>query len=562
MKAWSCSCRGALRLGLALLAPLLCAAGTDISRYRIPMGPGGLLAESDTQTLAPWSMNLRLVFGYADKPLLWRYDDNTYERVISQRVDGEVSASLGIIQFVDVGIASRLTMYQDGPTGAGLGDLRGAGVGDLRLMPRIQFADERTYGYGGALIAEVILPTGEADKFRGNGTVAFRPKAIGSYTVSDKMRVLASLALHLRSETFVAGMRLEDDWEVHAGASYDITNPYLPFYASAELTAYAPATFSQSGQTTLEALLGGHGRVTETLLASVGFGVGLSSGIGQPNYRVLLGMAFSPKNEDQDGDGIADSRDQCPYVKEDRDDFDDGDGCPEPDNDGDGIDDIDDKCPNEAEDFNAFEDEDGCPDKSSLDTDKDGIVDAEDRCPTVPEDFDDFKDEDGCPETDNDIDGVPDSQDQCPDEKETINGIDDEDGCADEGEGVTQLVESQIEIKETILFESGKAILKAASKPILDQVALQILAHPEIIMVRIEGHTDSYGDANANLMLSQERAEEVRQYLIGRGIAPDRLQAEGFGESVPIASNATRAGRSKNRRVDFVIIQEAEPIEF
>src|SRR5262249_25783383 len=95
------------------------------------------------------------------------------------------------------------------------------------------------------------------------------------------------------------------------------------------------------------------------------------------------------------------------------------------DTDGDGINDDVDKCPQEPEDKDGFQDDDGCPDS---DNDSDGIPDAADKCPNEPEDKDGFQDDDGCPDPDNDGDGVPDAQDKCPDQPETKNGFQDEDG--------------------------------------------------------------------------------------------------------------------------------------
>lgn len=133
---------------------------------------------------------------------------------------------------------------------------------------------------------------------------------------------------------------------------------------------------------------------------------------------------------DNDKDGVTDEADKCPEEQEDRDGFEDDDGCVDPDDDRDGILDADDKCPRDPEDKDQFEDEDGCPD---LDNDGDGIEDRFDtKCPNTPEDKDGFEDKDGCPDLDNDEDGLLDDTDKCPNEAETINGIDDGDGCPDE----------------------------------------------------------------------------------------------------------------------------------
>ena len=129
---------------------------------------------------------------------------------------------------------------------------------------------------------------------------------------------------------------------------------------------------------------------------------------------------------DRDGDGIADSSDQCPDAPEDYDDFKDDDGCPDPDNDGDGVPDVNDRCPNAPGPRG-----DGCPRSVGSDRDGDGIADAFDKCPDDPEDKDGFEDADGCPDPDNDKDGILDAKDRCPNDPETYNGYQDEDGCPD-----------------------------------------------------------------------------------------------------------------------------------
>jgi outer membrane protein OmpA-like peptidoglycan-associated protein len=76
--------------------------------------------------------------------------------------------------------------------------------------------------------------------------------------------------------------------------------------------------------------------------------------------------------------------------------------------------------------------------------------------------------------------------------------------------------------------------------------------HPESVSVSVEGHTDGEGPAEYNRGLSQRRAEAVRDYLARKDIAPERMQAQGFGEDRPVQSNATSAGRAANRRVEFI----------
>jgi len=246
---------------------------------------------------------------------------------------------------------------------------------------------------------------------------------------------------------------------------------------------------------------------------------------------------------DNDNDGIKDDVDGCPDLAEDFDGFEDEDGCPDLDNDNDGIPDVEDRCPNEPEDFDGFEDSDGCPDILQ-DSDNDGVPDDMDKCPLKAEDVDGFQDEDGCPDLDNDLDGIMDVDDQCPNEPETFNGYKDEDGCPDE-----RPIEEKF-ILRGINFETGSAALTPDSYAVLDQVVRSLMAYPEV-KVEIKGYTDSVGDWDYNLDLSQRRADAVKNYLVNSGIAADRGVSKGYGEADPVASNKTAGGRAENRRIEF-----------
>jgi hypothetical protein len=160
-----------------------------------------------------------------------------------------------------------------------------------------------------------------------------------------------------------------------------------------------------------------------------GGGAGVIEGVGVPKYRVFIGIGYVAESRDRDGDGFNDQQDQCPTEPEDKDGYEDADGCPDRDNDGDAIQDDTDKCPTQAEDNDGFQDTDGCPDP---DNDVDGVLDAQDQCPDKQETKNGFRDDDGCPdEPDQDGDGVPDAKDQCKDKAEDTDGFEDTDGCPD-----------------------------------------------------------------------------------------------------------------------------------
>jgi outer membrane protein OmpA-like peptidoglycan-associated protein len=111
----------------------------------------------------------------------------------------------------------------------------------------------------------------------------------------------------------------------------------------------------------------------------------------------------------------------------------------------------------------------------------------------------------------------------------------------------------QIVIRRQVNFATDSAEILVSSDPLLTEVADALLRNPEIRLVEIQGHTDDRGGAAHNMRLSQERAEAVRTWLIEHGIAPERLEARGFGSSQPLVPNITAANRARNRRVQFVI---------
>ena len=154
---------------------------------------------------------------------------------------------------------------------------------------------------------------------------------------------------------------------------------------------------------------------------------------------------------------------------------------------------------------------------------------------------------------DTDGDGVPDIDDECPD----VFGPKETQGCPVTQAEAPKLVEvraDRIEVKQPLQFKPNRAVLLTDSLPLLQEVA-QVLKEARAVRVRVEGHTDRVGERDENLKLSQARAQVVREYLVGQGIEAERLSAEGFGWSRPIASNITKEGRSQNRRVEFRIVQ-------
>jgi OOP family OmpA-OmpF porin len=151
---------------------------------------------------------------------------------------------------------------------------------------------------------------------------------------------------------------------------------------------------------------------------------------------------------------------------------------------------------------------------------------------------------------------VVNSKDLCPNEKETINGFQDEDGCPDLGPAQVIREQGKLRILENVEFATGSAMIQPSSYSLLNQVALVLRANPDIKHMRIEGHTDTRGKREMNLTLSDARARSVRQYLIMKGIRPERVSSKGFGPDRPIVTpEKTNDDLQKNRRVEFIIEQ-------
>ena len=108
---------------------------------------------------------------------------------------------------------------------------------------------------------------------------------------------------------------------------------------------------------------------------------------------------------------------------------------------------------------------------------------------------------------------------------------------------------------DRLLFDTNAATLQPASQEQLQNIAAILKAYPNV-RVTIGGYTDNTGDATANQLLSQQRADSVRQELINMGISEDRLTARGFGEQNPVADNSTPQGRQQNRRISLLVTQK------
>jgi outer membrane protein OmpA-like peptidoglycan-associated protein len=509
-----------------------------------PMTQGSVLSVYGARALPAKGFSLTLLGSYGRKPL-------TLERSDTQRQLGSLTGSVGTVSFmgafglgsrVDVGVALPLhRMGEASSLGAGVPSsvttMRVASstlaMGDLRVVPRVSLlARGRDAGFGLALLAQVYFPTGRDNVYAGE---SFRVEPRVALDWRNKAGVLLAFNVGylIRARTTLLDARIDDALRAAVGTELPLFKGLSGMLEIGTQVNVMSANFTRADVPT-EGFLGVRYRFSG-ITAQLGGGPGLVRGLTAPSYRLALALSYTaepaavqlppleieespPVETDQDGDGVSDTQDACPNAAEDNDGHDDADGCPDLDNDADGVADAADSCKNEAEDRDRHEDNDGCPD---LDNDGDQIADADDRCPTVA-------------------------------------GLASEQGCpAPAAHAAVVVTEKSIELRESVFFEKNRSTIDQRSAPLLDQIASALQAHTEIQSVVIEGHTDDRGSKKKNIELSQQRAAAVRAALVERGVAADRLRAQGLGPERPVVDNQTEENRAKNRRVELRIERRA-----
>lgn len=149
----------------------------------------------------------------------------------------------------------------------------------------------------------------------------------------------------------------------------------------------------------------------------------------------------------------------------------------------------------------------------------------------------------------------PPPPDPCPDKPADYQGPVDDHGCPKK---LVEIVGDSIVLGEAIYFDLSSSEIEARSLPLVKAIAELILAHPEYVLVHIEGHTDDTGQPEWNPILSQWRADAVKKKLVEFGVPAERLDAKGFGYSRPLTPGKTEEARAKNRRVEFHVERRIE----
>jgi OmpA-OmpF porin, OOP family len=423
----------------------------DLRGFQPSPDPRGSLYLEPASTPGAGQWNTSAWFSYAYRPVVLRDDSGDVKsNLVSHQLSMDALANVGIGSRGAVGLSVPVVLHQSGDTDRQTASVLRessrpeSSLGDLALHAKATLlARPEMGGFGLAALGRVSLPTGDRRSFVGEGAV------------TSELRLLAELSVIAVNIQATAGFKLRTAHREFGGKTWGDEIPW------GLAVAVKPQAFGWDSKGRWTWVVESHGWLpagpaspfTDAALSPALVGASaryairdvsllagvegpLDRGAGVPLVRGVAAVQWAPRSHDIDHDGVEDTVDECPDLAEDRDGFEDSDGCPDFDNDDDGVPDTQDRCPKQKEDEDGFEDDDGCPDP---DNDRDGILDPQDACPDAagPKSSDPKKN--GCPNTDSDGDGVRGEFDLCPNEKEDVDGFQDDDGCPDpdnDGDGI------------------------------------------------------------------------------------------------------------------------------
>jgi outer membrane protein OmpA-like peptidoglycan-associated protein len=546
-------------LTAAALAAPATAPSVDVQKFRPSLDGRAGLGLDDALLGQDGTFVARALVQYVNDPLVWRPESG-----------GEEMAAVSDLLGIDALASVTWRALRAGvdvpfyPVTAGDAVAGGATLGDLGIDVKYVVIDPEGAPFGLAAAGRVEVPTAAEGTGIGDGGANWdlglaASKDVGRWLLAANLGVRGAPAVAADNVDWGSGLALRLGVARAIGSKGGVTGELDAGSAFGDFLGDPSAS-------PVEGLVGGWLRPTPTTALRGAVGTGLSQGLGAPDARILVGFGYEPPlSRDADRDGIRDRDDRCRTLPEDKDGFEDQDGCPDPDDDQDGILDEDDLCPREAEDRDGNEDENGCPDPLTIlrlhirdeagrRIDK-AVVMWDDRADAGADVQREVADGDvgfqvraagyiDLTDTMRIVNGPP------VDLTVTLTALPPPKPTAEQRVVIT---EEKIEFWDKIYFDTARTTIKKQSFGLLGEIADAMKAHPELKRVRVEGHTDERGKDAANLKLSQGRAEAVRAWLVKAGVAADRLVAQGFGEASPVDPGHTEAAWEKNRRVEFVI---------
>ncbi len=344
-----------------LLALVMTAGAQEVTEapqinanlYRPPID-ARLTNWADDSGWAPgsWVMG-KVVFNYMNDPLQYTYDDGEIVDVLTDAMVADVVAGVSFGR-IRVGVDVPITLASYSPLASG-----GAGLGDIAIDIKGNALDRGKHGTGVAFGLRGVANTSTADAPLGDPL----PFIDGQLILDRRFNNLFFTGNFGARVTAYSG-DTNTQWLarpfVRGGGGWHVAeNGGLSLDVAAMSSQVWP--LSDPMGIPIEYMAGGWYKFGDSLVLRGGLGRGLTRAVGAPRARALVSVGYEPPREaDSDLDTVLDRVDECPFEPEDRDQFEDEDGCPELDNDNDGVEDADDACANEAEDLDGFEDSDGC----------------------------------------------------------------------------------------------------------------------------------------------------------------------------------------------------------
>jgi outer membrane protein OmpA-like peptidoglycan-associated protein len=350
--------RGVLFSLLALLSARELHAQVDAERFKPAVTHDGWVNTEGSAVRHPddaWELGAWL--NYARHPLIIADDDGLVTPLVAGRASLDLLGSVSFSRRFALGLGLPV-FVQHGDAASG------AGIGDVRLVPKLELVNDRDDGLGMALAAELRAPTHGGDFSGGARSFSVFPKVILDHRFRGGVRIGANVGVILREDQSFLNVTQGDELAYSAAIAYRFGGPSGRTELGAELNGGVNLQEAGDEEVALEALGFLRHALSPAWQVQGGAGAGVLEGYGVPTWRVFVGATFTPTSHDRDYDGVVDSEDQCAEFAEDRDGVEDGDGCPEedPDGDHDGVSDSDDECPTEKETINGRDDDDGCPD--------------------------------------------------------------------------------------------------------------------------------------------------------------------------------------------------------
>lgn len=572
--------------GLLFVSHVSHAQNLDAKLFDPVASPHGIIGVHTSRSMRHLSLVGQLTTNYANDILIGRSNTSVAIRPIAHRLTAELGLAFGLLGWLEFGLSMPIYLYQvntgytpGSPGRIAKGSQGRTLLGDLRFYAKGQILKNSSFkGFGLALALEVNFPTGTRDALAGDQSLIFAPRLIADFRTQNGFVVAFNFAYRIRAQQRFFNLNIDDELRFALGAELPLFFSRLSLLGEALLSVGIPQFSNGSGQTNIstEFRTGLRWRHTSGVMLTTGVGLGVTGGFGAPDFRFFIDINFGRNvktgkmQEDLPPVYPVQYMSSAPATHSSQQQKDKKSVGP----DGRMI--VRNKYGKEPKrKSGVFAQKEIEPppartaqlspkafDKAAAsdpDPDGDGIPSSLDQCPHRSEDFDQFQDKDGCPDLDNDKDGIVDTKDQCPLKPETINGIRDEDGCPDKGQSKILLTKGRIKISEKVYFNSGSDKLKKRSFGILRQLASFLKANWQIQAVRIEGYTDSRGDKEMNVDLSERRARRVMAFLVEQGVKVRILKARGYGPKFPIATNRTSKGRALNRRVTFKVLKVFVP---